>query len=220
LALAPGPPASTAPSSRRGSSVRVRRIVGLGILGLAIVSLEVWALSQIPDSAFAEPDRPVPVSQAQPPHEATPKRAQASVMIAFSVDQSEQHGSRLPPSPRLRRTAVALAKAGHAEGSASSQDHRRPAMPKAKAEPPVAPIEAAPVVFRGALIIESSPEGARVLVDRQVVGATPLVVPDLLVGTRLVRVEADGHEPWSAAVRVVADEQTGVSVRLVPRSNR
>jgi hypothetical protein len=64
------------------------------------------------------------------------------------------------------------------------------------------------------LIVSSEPAGARVLVNGREVGVTPLALHDVAAGSRVVRVEADGYDPWSAAVRVVADQETQVSVTL------
>jgi hypothetical protein len=66
------------------------------------------------------------------------------------------------------------------------------------------------------LRIDSTPQGARVFIDRLPAGVTPLVVPDLRAGSHAVRVEADGHQPWSSAIRVVADRQTSVHTPLTP----
>jgi hypothetical protein len=80
------------------------------------------------------------------------------------------------------------------------------------------PEEPKKTVFVGALRIDSRPQGAQVFVDRKAVGVTPVVVTDLRAGSHVVRVEADGHTPWSSAVRVVADRQTDVNTLLSPSS--
>jgi hypothetical protein len=46
------------------------------------------------------------------------------------------------------------------------------------------------------------------------VGSTPVVLRDLPVGSRVVRLEADGYQPWSTVVRVIANQQTRVSATL------
>ena len=46
------------------------------------------------------------------------------------------------------------------------------------------------------------------------VGVTPLLLRSLPVGSRAVRVELDGHDRWSAAVRIVADERTVIAAKL------
>jgi hypothetical protein len=46
------------------------------------------------------------------------------------------------------------------------------------------------------------------------VGSTPLVLDNLPVGSRAVRIEADGYQRWSASTRVVANQQTRLSAIL------
>jgi PEGA domain len=68
--------------------------------------------------------------------------------------------------------------------------------------------------FRGSLVVNSRPSGALVFVNGRSVGHTPLVLRNERVGSRAVRVALDGYEPWSTAVRIVADTQTRLSAEL------
>ena len=68
--------------------------------------------------------------------------------------------------------------------------------------------------YRGSLAFESAPQGSRVFVNGAFVGSTPLVLQNLAVGSRAVRIEADGYQRWSASTRVVANRQTRVSATL------
>lgn len=70
--------------------------------------------------------------------------------------------------------------------------------------------------FVGSLQIDSTPQGARVFIDRRPVGVTPLVLTGLVVGSHAVRLEADGHTPWSSAIRVTANRKTNVITILAP----
>jgi hypothetical protein len=76
--------------------------------------------------------------------------------------------------------------------------------------PPVTPL----IPSQGALLVDSEPSGARVFVNGQPVGSTPVVLKEMPVGSRVVRVEADGYRAWSAAIRVVANQETRLDVRL------
>ena len=69
-------------------------------------------------------------------------------------------------------------------------------------------------VFRGALAVNSRPTGARVSVNGQSLGVTPLMVKSLPVGSRVVRLTAQGYHPWSSAVRVVANQRNSVMATL------
>ena len=62
--------------------------------------------------------------------------------------------------------------------------------------------------FHGSLEVTSSPKGARVLLDDVLVGVTPLLLADLPIGSRAVRVEWEGNKPGSSTVRIVANEPT------------
>ena len=68
--------------------------------------------------------------------------------------------------------------------------------------------------FRGSLIVNSRPSGARVFVNGRNVGQTPLVLRNQPAGSRAIRVALDGYEPWSSAVRVVADTETRLRAEL------
>jgi PEGA domain-containing protein len=70
--------------------------------------------------------------------------------------------------------------------------------------------------YRGGLVLSSSPAGAEVTVNGQVVGVTPVVLKDLPVGSRALVVRRDGYSPWSTSVRIVADQQTTVQAQLTP----
>jgi PEGA domain len=90
----------------------------------------------------------------------------------------------------------------------------------ARAVTPTAPVPvprappASSAGFHGALLVVSDPPGARVFVNGRLVGSTPLDLPDVPVGSRVVRVEADGYEAWASAIRVVANQQTRVDASL------
>ena len=70
--------------------------------------------------------------------------------------------------------------------------------------------------FYGSLAIDSIPAGARVFINSEPVGVTPLVLAEIPVGSRAVRLEADDHAAWSSTIRVVAGEQAHLSATLSP----
>jgi hypothetical protein len=83
--------------------------------------------------------------------------------------------------------------------------------------PPVRPGKAAAArraSYQGSLAFQSAPQGARVFVNGAFVGSTPLILQNLPVGSRAVRIEADGYQRWSASTRVVANQQTRISATL------
>jgi hypothetical protein len=70
---------------------------------------------------------------------------------------------------------------------------------------------------RGGLNVLSRPEGARVFVNNQLAGSTPVAIPGLPAGPATVRIELDGYQPWTTVVRVGAGEQTRVAASLERR---
>jgi hypothetical protein len=94
---------------------------------------------------------------------------------------------------------------------------RRPAAPVAAAR--TASTRAAvarPAGFRGSIAVQSAPPGAAVFVNGQSVGSTPMVLRDVPIGSRAVRIEAAGYQRWTTAVRVIANQQTRVTAQLQP----
>ena len=67
----------------------------------------------------------------------------------------------------------------------------------------------------GSISINSRPQGAVVFLNGRRVGTTPLLMPELPVGSRAVRLTMSGYNTWSQAVQVVADRRTTVSATLI-----
>ena len=66
----------------------------------------------------------------------------------------------------------------------------------------------------GSIRVDSRPDGARVMLDGQLVGTTPVVVPDVASGTHRVRVERDGYQAWVTTVDVPPSDQIRVAASL------
>jgi PEGA domain-containing protein len=127
---------------------------------------------------------------------------------------------------------------GHAEAGAdttkSQQPQREPArvvvpvvvpirsnatdarVPQAQLTAPTTkpPTRSRTVPFRGVLVVNSRPSGARVFLNGQSVGTTPLVLKNQRAGSRAVRLTLDGYDSWTLAVRVVADTETRLQAQL------
>jgi PEGA domain-containing protein len=107
--------------------------------------------------------------------------------------------SQAPVSPvtlaRARSGADVELRAAESKTSAASLGSRRPR-------------------FRGSLIVNSRPSGAKVFLNGRSVGTTPLVLRNQAAGSRAVRVAMDGYESWSSAVQVIADSETRLRAEL------
>jgi hypothetical protein len=68
--------------------------------------------------------------------------------------------------------------------------------------------------FIGVLVVDSRPPGASVFVDGKQAGKTPLEVSSVDAGSHALRIELDGYQRWTSAVRVVAGERNRVTASL------
>jgi hypothetical protein len=68
--------------------------------------------------------------------------------------------------------------------------------------------------FMGSVVVESRPAGAQVFLDGRGVGVTPLSIPNVPIGSHVVRLELSGHKRWSTPIRVVAGERLRVAASL------
>lgn len=120
------------------------------------------------------------------------------------VDDSRVGAS---PSPVAARPSVTSeqARTGQLEGV-------RPAARRAADAGQATPADLP--AYRGSLVITSDPPGALVVVDGQVIGPTPVVLKDVRAGSRVVRIESNGYQRWSAAARVVAEKETKLNATL------
>lgn len=107
--------------------------------------------------------------------------------------------------------------AADAPAPTSGTTEKAVAKPEPRTQPPPPPRIAG---YRGGLQIESDPDGARVSIDGEEVGLTPIHLNDLPVGSRVVRVEAEGYVTWTTAARVVANQRARVSAVLQRSAQR
>ena len=68
--------------------------------------------------------------------------------------------------------------------------------------------------FSGTIYVDSLPRGARVLIDGRQMGTTPARIPDIAIGSHVVRLELADHRAWTTSTRVTAGEETRVSGSL------
>jgi hypothetical protein len=92
--------------------------------------------------------------------------------------------------------------------AAASTPASQPARGRGATAAPAAP------VFTGTLYVDSRPRGATVFLNNRSVGQTPLSLPDVNIGTHVVRIEMAGKKPWSTTTRVVAGETARVTGSL------
>jgi hypothetical protein len=73
---------------------------------------------------------------------------------------------------------------------------------------------AAPAALVGSIYVDSRPRGARVVLDGRPVGTTPTRIPDVPIGSHVVRLELPDHRLWAVSTRVAAGKETPVTGSL------
>jgi hypothetical protein len=180
-----------------------------------------------PSVAAADGASPTMLAQAsldEPAVETSPVRATLPTVVP-TVDLPPA----APPPVADPRVESSTADTRPDARPASPRDVRRSqgTRPAARSEPSLAPAvrdtrpraRVAPAIptarrYHGSLVIRSEPTGAVVAVDGRVVGATPILLETVPIGSRVVRIESEGYERWSFAARVVANQETRIVATL------
>ena len=84
----------------------------------------------------------------------------------------------------------------------------------ARASTPPAAREPSPTGYAGTIFVDSRPRGAKVLIDGKMMGTTPASIPDIPIGSHVVRLELEDHRAWTTSTRVSAGEQSRVTGSL------
>ena len=155
------------------------------------------------------PDRPsanAPSTNVPPTSQAVTPAPPSPTLAAPELPPDPPRAANPVTPDRSPQSSPVVATTNRAVGTTG----RRSAAPNQ----PARTSRAAAAAYRGSLSIGSAPQGARVFVNGAPVGSTPLVLDNLPVGSRAVRIEADGYQRWSASTRVVANQQTRLSAIL------
>ena len=71
-------------------------------------------------------------------------------------------------------------------------------------------------ILPGTIFVDSNPRGARVFLDGKPMGATPLRIPEVPIGSHVVRLELPDHRAWTGATTVVSGKDQRVTGSLEP----
>ena len=182
--------------------------------GIATGVLIMWLATAQP-STIVPPATPAPVRE---PAVSAARGLPASPLDPHSAQETVRARSTSQPpaivSPTVmsgRRNDVVDQPARPSRAKSTPAASRKNA-----ARSPSATRNMSPGSYRGSLVLTSAPQGARVFVNGALVGSTPLILENLPVGSRAVRIEADGYQHWSSSTRVVANKQTQLSATLAP----
>jgi hypothetical protein len=73
-----------------------------------------------------------------------------------------------------------------------------------------------PERFTGTVYVDSRPQGAKVFIGGREYGTTPLRVPEVAIGSHVVRLELPDHRTWTNTIRVTAGQELKVTGSLEP----
>jgi hypothetical protein len=183
------------------------------ICGVAVsaVGMSLFSVPPAPQVSAAEKEAPAlivpPASQA-----AMPTDTSAVVAPVVNTVTAETPIAKVVEKAVLPAPAPIAASAVQRERGVS----RTVTLPADRIDPAreLSAAETSTIRFTGALGVQSRPSGARVFVGGTAVGTTPIVLRDLPVGSRVIRIEAEGYQTWSSSVRVIANVQTPVTATL------
>jgi hypothetical protein len=204
-------PSSISPSMRGGPAARPQRKIELppvprpkarrplwtvvvsatcGSVLVAVILMQITAPSSMasPKAIVSPRPAPTPTATAVPVERST----DTTPLVPVSLGKDKEPVAPVRVEPRSRGTDALV-------------------LPSSTGSRPVAGTR-----FYGSLAIDSIPVGARVFINNEPVGVTPLVLAEIPVGSRAVRLEADDHALWSSTIRVVAGQQAHLRATLSP----
>ncbi len=68
----------------------------------------------------------------------------------------------------------------------------------------------------GSIFVDTRPPGVQVWLDQQLVGDTPMLIPDVAAGSHDVEFKRDGYRRWATTVQVGSETQSRVTASLAP----
>ena len=74
----------------------------------------------------------------------------------------------------------------------------------------------AALVGVGSIFVDTRPQGVQVWLDRRLLGETPMLIPEVAVGSHEVEFKSDGYREWVTVVQVDATTQARVTASLDP----
>jgi hypothetical protein len=112
--------------------------------------------------------------------------------------------------------------AANAERSLSVRLQRLPAAtargtaPRPGGAAPAPAPAGTPNRYTGSVFVDSRPQGAKVFISGKEYGTTPLKIPEVPIGSHMVRLELADHQTWQTAIQVSAGKDVRVTGSLEP----
>jgi hypothetical protein len=102
--------------------------------------------------------------------------------------------------------------------TAPADSRARPAARPPSVSPPIAATTGRRSVSgspsAGTIYVDSRPRGAHVFIDGRPMGTTPVSIPDISIGSHVVRLELADHRVWATSTRVAGGQETRVTGSL------
>lgn len=214
------------PDARPPANIRALTVAASVAIGLAIGFGTGFVLGEqrgaaTPAPLAARSEQP-PIPPAASGRQAVRESPPPPEPVTAAVGQSAPSGVVEPSAPELPPQNPAPPKApAPTEDAAPPPDPAPPvervltrAAPSAQVASTVRPSAETAAPESGALQILSRPAGAQVFLDENLVGTTPLLVSNLVVGSHRVRLESDGHQSWTTFVRIAPGKRFRLSASL------
>jgi hypothetical protein len=187
------------------------------------------AIAQPPASAAASPAPPAPAAAARGSLrvESAPKNAPVTIngkwrgRTPLAIDDLPLGTYTLrivQPGYTIAHQVVTLTKAQPSR--TVNFELQRPVVAAAPARPAPAPGTRGAATsgerYSGSLFVASNPPGARVFIDGRAFGTAPARIPEVPIGSHVVRLELPSHRAWTTSIRVAAGQETRVAGSLEP----
>jgi serine/threonine-protein kinase len=115
---------------------------------------------------------------------------------------------------QAEREDVRLSAATPSHELSFSLQRNAPPPPRSTSRPTAAPPSSPSRSYAGSIYVDSRPRGARVLVDGKFMGTTPMRIPDVPIGSHVVRLQLEDHRDWTTSTRVTATQESRVTGSL------
>jgi hypothetical protein len=176
--------------------------------------------------ASADSSRPSAPPTAQPVERKADQNRSARARRETASAAQTKPAARVAAAPEVATTGFATVPGDEGITSVPLPAKARATATKARSAQAVvggtdsagSPTPSGTASIKGTLFVKSDPQGAEVSINGVVHGRTPLMIRDLSVGSRVVRLELPGYQRWSWAVSVVANKRTPLNVKLRPES--
>jgi hypothetical protein len=182
-----------------------------------------WRAAAREAPAAARATVPNSPSSTVPSPATTPQRVEEPRVLGEGTTAPAARSSRRPPADAPRAPAAPASAPAKPAPAQAGSERRAAQMARQASRPSSATTRPsgdgrvpsrAPAATTGSLVVDSRPLGAQVSVDGQVMGTTPLTLPDVQPGAHRIVLEIPGFNRWITMVQVTAGSRMRVAASL------